>query len=564
MKFNEIKYERVNLKEFKKHMLELNKKFKNANSYEESKKIMDQIDEYTNDQMTTITYANIMNSIDTANEFYDKEVKYYNSALAKLSGFFKKISKDFVNSKFKDDYIKNGYELDVKEAEIEIKNAKKSIILPTIKSSMLEMEYSKIVAQAKTDFNGQSLNFYGLLKEMQNPDRDVRKKALKAWSDLYESISPKLDDIYHKLVQIRCKIAKKLKYPDYQSLVYDQRSIFDYNREDLKKFKDAVIKYIVPECTKQFDEQRKRLGLDHLYFYDESLFFPEGAIVPIGTTEELVEKANQMYNEMSKETGEFFTFMKENQFFDLETKPNKAGGGFCADLPKYKATFIFSNFNGTSADVDVLTHEAGHAFAAYTGFRGEKDIYAQNKMTSDIAEIHSMSMEHFAYPYMEKFFEEKADKYRYYHLTTALTTIPYLCAVDEFQTRVYQNPNATPNELRAMWHDIEKIFLPWRDYDDCKFLNEGGFWMQKQHIFLYPFYYIDYALSQICAFQFYQRETINHEETWKDYYKLCQIAGKQGYLKTLELVNLKSPFDENTIKETIDFIVKKIDELKTE
>ena len=400
------------------------------------------------------------------------------------------------------------------------------------------------------------------LKEMQDPDREHRKNALKAWSDLYESISAKLDDIYEKLVKIRCRQAKKLKYENYVQMVYAARSIFDYTKDDVKDFKELVVKYIVPVCVKLKEEQAKRLNVDKLYYYDESLSYKEGAMVPIGTSAELVEKANAMYDDMSKETGEFFTFMKENGYFDLETKPNKRGGGYCTELPKYKAPFIFSNFNGTSADVDVLTHEAGHAFAFYTAIHGDKDIYANDNMTMDIAEIHSMSMEHFAYPYMEKFFGDKAAKYRFAHLTDAFTCIPYLCAVDEFQHRVFADPNCSAADKRRIWKDIEEKFLPWRDYGDLPFLNNGGFWMQKQHVFLYPFYYIDYALSQICAFQFYKKELENHDAAWKDYYKLCSIAGKQGYFDTLKAVNLESPFKEETVKSVVAFVTRKIDELR--
>ena len=565
MKFEEIKYERINLKELKKKMQDYEKSFRCAKTFEESKKIYDEIQQFSADElMTTLSFLHIMNTIDTSNKFYEDEVKYYNKKMTMFLGITRKFNKDFVSSPFKEDYIKAGYGIKLKSAEVELRQQSLKVVFLGIKESLLKMQYSKVTAQAKTEFNGQELNFYGLLKEMQSENRETRKKALDAWAALYEKIAPSLDEIYDKLINIRCKEAKRLKYKDYVEQVYEARGIFDYNRDDVKKFKDSVVKYIVPVCNKLIDEQKERLGVDHLYYYDEGLFYKEGALVPGGTTEEKIARANEMYNEMSKETGEFFTFMRENNYFDLETKPNKRGGGYCTSLPKYKAPFIFSNFNGTSADVDVLTHEAGHAFAAYTSYHGEDDIYAQNYMTMDVAEMHSMSMEHFAYPYMEKFFGENAAKYRYMHLQQAVMTIPYLCAVDEFQHQVFKNPKASFMERRAIWKKIEERFLPWRDYGDIKFLQEGGFWMQKQHIFLFPFYYVDYALAQIGAFQFYQKEVKNHEDAWKDYYKLCQIAGKQGYFDTLKLVNIESPFDEECIKKVVEFVESQIEKLREE
>lgn len=563
MKFDEIKYERLDLKALKKKGIELEKQLRNAKTYEEAKAISRKIDELMADEfMTPLSYIHIKNTVDTSDKFYEDEVKYYNKKMPMFIGLMRKLNKDLVASPFKEEFIKDGYAIKIKTAEVSLRQNKLSVALLAMKESDLKMQYSKTVAQAKTTFMGKELNFYGLLKEMQNEDREIRKEALNAWSNLYESISAKLDEIYDKLIVIRCKQAKRLKYPSYIQQVYDARGIFDYNREDLAKFKDAIVKYVVPVCTKLNEERRERLGVDHLYFYDEGLFYKEGALVPQGTTQELIEKAYQMYSELSEETKEFFGFMKDNNYFDLETKPNKRGGGYCTSLPKYKAPFIFSNFNGTSADVDVLTHEAGHAFAAYTSFHNEEDPYAQDNMTMDVAEMHSMSMEHFAYPYMEKFFGDKAAKYRLMHLEDALMTIPYLCAVDEFQGQVFANPKCDSKERREIWHKIEERFLPWRDYGDNKFLNEGGFWMQKQHIFLFPFYYIDYAIAQMGAFQFYKKEVNSHEEAWKDYYKLCQIAGKQGYFDTIQQVNVKSPFEEATIKEIVDFVCERIEVLK--
>ena len=260
-----------------------------------------------------------------------------------------------------------------------------------------------------------------------------------------------------------------------------------------------------------------------------------------------------MYRELSKETGEFFDYMVEHGLFDLETKPGKRQGGYCTFLADDKAPFIFSNFNGTSADVDVLTHEAGHAFEAYSASR----IYplsGQVWSTTEIDEIHSMSMEFFTYPWMDMFFEENADKYRYAHLVSALTVIPYMACVDEFQHRVFEEKAVNAGRRREIWRELERRYMPWRDYDGNKFLEEGGFWMQKQHIFLFPFYYIDYALAQMGAFEFYGRMKENREAAWEDYYRLCCAGGSQGYFELLKIAGLSNPFAKGTVKKVMDSI----------
>ncbi|MCR4894620.1 MAG: M3 family oligoendopeptidase, partial [Eubacteriales bacterium] len=450
----------------------------------------------------------------------------------------------------------------LRELEMQIKLVNLWILPDMVMEDNLGRAYSKDAASCKTVFRGEECNFYGLLKHMESTDREERREAFLAWAKLYEGISDKLDATYDKLVKLRVKKAKKLGFSSYIDYIYPARGRLDYTAADASKFRDQVRDVIVPFCSELYKKQAERLGVDKLHWYDEALVFPEGNAVPIGTKDELVAKALQMYRELSPETGEYFSFMCEHELFDLETRPGKHLGGYCTFLPDYNAPFIFSNFNGTSADVDVLTHEAGHAFQAYIASR-TLPLANQINSTSEINEIHSMSMEHFAYPWMESFFGDKADKYRYAHLCSAVTSIPYLVAVDEFQHRVFENPSMDAMERRKTWKNIEEIYLPWRDYDGNAFLDGGGFWMQKQHIFLYPFYYIDYALAQVCAFQFYLKSRENREEAWQDYLKLCKAGGSKGYFDLLELAGLMNPFKEGTVDKVMTGIKGAIKDLES-
>ena len=275
--------------------------------------------------------------------------------------------------------------------------------------------------------------------------------------------------------------------------------------------------------------------------------------------EELVTKAQAMYREMSPETGEFFDFMVKFRLFDLETKPGKRMGGYMTRFPAYKAPFIFSNFNGTSADVDVLTHEAGHAFQGYLAMRSIP-VSMLSGSTSEINEIHSMSMEHFAYPWMESFFGENTEKYLTAHLIGSLSVLPYMACVDEYQHRVYAAPDMTPMERRAVWREIVKAYMPWRDYDGNSFLEGGGFWMQKQHIFMYPFYYIDYALAQMGAFHYYGLMKTDREKAWADYLMLCRAGGTRGYFELLKLGGLPNPFEPGNVAKCVEHVIEELGE----
>ena len=307
------------------------------------------------------------------------------------------------------------------------------------------------------------------------------------------------------------------------------------------------------------ERQRRRLGVDTLRYYDEALLFADGNANPEGTEAELVEKARQMYREMSPETGEFFDFMVTYGLFDLATRPGKRMGGYMTRFPGYKAPFIFSNFNGTSADVKVLTHEAGHAFQGYLAMRSIP-VSMLSGSTAEVNEIHSMAMEHFAGPWAERFFGQNGEKYRTAHLINALDVLPYMASVDEFQHRVYAQPDMTAQQRRQAWRAIERAYMPWRDYDGEPFLEEGGFWMQKQHIFLYPFYYIEYALARMCAFQYYGRARTDRPGAWADYLRLCRAGGTKGYFELLREGNLLNPFQNGAVAASVQHVIEEIKE----
>lgn len=351
-------------------------------------------------------------------------------------------------------------------------------------------------------------------------------------------------------------MAEKLGFDSYVSMIYLSLGHFDYTAEDVDAFRHQIRESVTPVCQRLYENQAEKLGLSRLEWYDEALTFPEGNPVPIGSQEELVEKARQMYHELSPETGEFFDFMAEHQLFDLESKPGKQPGGYCTFLPAPKAPFIFANFNGTSADVDVLTHEAGHAFESYVSGRSNP-LSSQVFGSSELNEIHSMTMEFLTYPWMEYFFGEKADLYRKDHLASALKVLPYMACVDEFQHRVFaERPDARGR--RKIWRELEQTYMPWRSYTGSDFLEEGGFWMQKLHIFTVPFYYIDYALAQMSAFEFYQKMCENREKAWQDYILLCQSGGSQSYFQSLKLAGLSNPFQMGTVKKIMEFLKTKL------
>ena len=559
-KFRDLPYERPNLAKVRKEFARLLGQFKKAKDFGEADSAFLGFMRLAEGVTTSYTTASIRNTMDMSDKFYEGEIKFFNSEMPKLMLLIKKAGKTVLDSPFRPQFEEKYGEKLFRDAEAQMRLFNLSVVLPSVRESNLGTEYSKTVAGCSVDFMGEKCNFYGLLRHMQSTDRAERKTAFEEWAKLYEGVSGKLDEQYGKLVGIRKTIAKRLGFPNYVDYIFLSSGHYDYDAKRVAMFREAVRYYITPLCEKLYKEQAERLGLERLEWYDEDLCFADGNAVPCGTPEELTEQARQMYGEMSAETGEFFNFMTEHELFDFVTRPNKHMGGYMTFLPDYKAPFIFSNFNGTSADIDVLTHEAGHAFEGYYSSR-RQPIQMLTASTNEVNEIHSMAMEFFAYPYMERFFGDKADRYRYAHFTESLKDIPYLVCVDEFQHRVFEGPDTTPSDWRRIWRETEKKYMPWRHYDGNKFLEDGGFWMQKQHIFLYPFYYIDYALARLDAFALYRKQ-VEGEDGWGSYLKLCGMGGRYGYTETLERAGLPMPLDTETVRMTADFVERHAEYLK--
>lgn len=554
--FKEITYIRPDFDERKNALRQYISDIKAASTYEELRNVILKHDQESRHFQTMWDIAYIRNTIDTTDEFYNNEIKTFNEQNGQLAILEQKATAAILSSPFIEDFGREFGLSIVKNMELSQKLASPEVVDDMVKDAQLCQEYNSVISSCSTVFNGEACNFSGLLKYMQSTDRHVRQEAFKSWAAMYERISGELDRIYDEMVKCRSNMAKKLGFDSYISFIYARMGRVDYKPQDVALFRKQVLDYIVPLCQRLYKEQAKRLGLNRLEWYDEQLTDPDGNAVPRGNKEQMIGWAKEMYHELSPETGEFFDFMTEHELFDLETKIGKQPGGYCAFLSEEKAPFIFSNFNGTSSDVDVLTHEAGHAFEAYTSSR----IYPLSLMTwssSEINEIHSMAMEFFTYPWMEKFFGDMADRYRIRHLSQAVEAIPYMICVDEFQHRQFQE-NLDAEGRRRAWRELEKKYMPWRSYDGNAFLENGGFWMQKPHIFINPFYYVDYALAQMGAFEFYMKMSEDRKQAWDDYYKLCRSGGSRGYFETLEYAGLSNPFKRGTVKKIADFLETKL------
>ncbi|OIK14540.1 M3 family oligoendopeptidase [Bacillus sp. MUM 13] len=552
MKFDQYEYKRPDMTEIKTAFTAALERFKSAADEKSQSEAMRDINEIRNDIGTMFNICYIRHSIDTNDEFYKAENDYLDEIAPEIEELVSQYYKELVSSNFRSQLEEKWGTQLFALADAQLKTFSPEIIPLLQKENKLSTEYTQLIASAKIDFEGEERTLAQLAPFAESSDREVRKKASQAHSGFMVENEEKLDGIFDRLVKVRHEIARKLGYKNFVELGYYRMARTDYNAEMVADFRKQVEEYIVPLVTKLKERQRSRISVDELKYYDEGFEFKSGNAAPKGSPDWIIENGQKMYSDLSKETKEFFEFMISNGLMDLVAKKGKAGGGYCTYIENYKAPFIFSNFNGTSGDIDVLTHEAGHAFQVFRS-RGF-EIPEYNWPTYEACEIHSMSMEFFTWPWMELFFEEDTEKYKFSHLSGALTFLPYGVAVDEFQHFVYENPDASPEERKQAWRSIEKKYLPHRDYGDNSYLEQGGYWHRQGHIFNSPFYYIDYTLAQICAFQFWKRSRENREEAWKDYAALCEMGGSKSFLGLIEASNLQSPFKEGTVKSVVDVI----------
>ena len=546
MKFEDYKYEKVDIKEFSKQFNHHIERFNESKTFQEQNDEMTKLIEMRNHFETMATLVEIRQSIDTKDEFYDKEKNYYDEIRPIYQGLVTNYYKSLINSKFKNDLVDEWGEWIFKIAELEIKTYSDEIVEDLKLENKLSTKYSKLLASAEIEYDGKVLNLSQMGPYLQSKDREVRKEAVEKATEFFEENETKFDEIYDKLVKLRDGMAKKLGFENFTELGYLRMGRSEYGPKEVAVFKEQVLKNIVPIANKIRKKQEKRLGLDKIKYYDEPLEYLTGNAKPKGDKDWMVNKAKKMYAELSPETNEFFEFMTDKNLLDLETKPGKSMGGYCTYIPEYKSPFIFANFNGTSADVDVLTHEAGHAFQNFRSrdFSIPEYIWP----TLEACEIHSMSMEFITWPWMNLFFREETDKYKYSHLSSGILFIPYGVTVDEFQHWVYENPEASPEERKETWRKIEKKYLPLKDYDGKDFYERGGYWFRQGHIFRDPFYYIDYTLAQICAYQYWIKFNQDRNSAWKDYLKLCDAGGSKPFLELVKYGNLESPFKKETVE----------------
>lgn len=552
MKFSEMKYKRPDAEKIKATLISMTERLKNAENYGEAKKVFLENEKFTKHILTMHTLSSIRNSIDTRDAFYDKEEKFWNNMLPLVQEVAQQWTKTLLASPFRADFEKEYGEIMFSNAEMELKTFSPSIIPELQKENDLIQEYETLLASAQIKFGGNSYTLAQLFPFKNDENDDVRRAAWTVEGRWYAENSAELDRLYDDLVVLRDIMGKRLGYKDYTQLGYYRMCRNSYTKVDIEKFREAVVKYLVPVADRIYRNRAKSLRVGYpLSYADSSLVFRSGNPRPLGTADDILKAGMKFYGELSKETAEFFKTMLDDELLDVLAKEGKRAGGYCTTIYDYEVPFIFANFNGTADDVETVTHEAGHAFADW--YNRKRVPISTIWPTLEACEVHSMSMEFFAWNWSEEFFGKAAEKFKYAHLSDALTFIPYGTLVDHFQHIVYEDSELTPDERHEVWQSLQEIYMPWMRLDgDIPFYAEGKAWQRQHHIYSSPFYYIDYCLAQTVALQFWTMIQKDIKDAWSHYMAYTEQGGSKVFTELLKNAGLKSPFDSECLREVCE------------
>ncbi|MDD6629544.1 MAG: M3 family oligoendopeptidase [Faecalibacterium sp.] len=548
MKFNEMTYTRPDIDALLARCRELAAKAAAASDGDALVRLYYEQSEAFAEYNTAANLANIHYTCDTRDAYWKAEQDFFDANGPAVTNASVEISRAFLANPHVD-------ALTEKFGTTCVAGMKNAVLSMDDRTVELQQQFNALVSRyqqiyggALVELDGKQLTIPQLGPYKEDLDPAVRRAAYEAEAGYFDAHRAELDELYGQIVQNLNAQARVMGYHDYSELSYVRMNRIGYGPEEIRKFRDQVANDVVPQLQKVMALRAKRTGIAHPAFTDLPILFRDGNPKPIPDYKARMDAARTMYHELSPETAEFIDFMQDNELFDVESRPGKMSGGYMTSLPSYKAPFIFANWNDTSGDVDVLTHECGHAFEGYVAERDPAIPADLECPGMESAEIHSMAMEFLTAPWHHLLFGRDTDKYALLHAEDSFVFLAYGCEVDEFQHIMYQNPDLTPDERNAEWLKLEKKYRPWIDFDNLPFYGRGAGWQRQLHIYECPFYYIDYCLSTMAALQFFLLSLTDHKDAWARYLRLVRRAGTASYTELLETAGLKVPFEEGSIK----------------
>lgn len=552
VKFKDLVYVRPNEKKVLEEIENETRNLEKAENWEKAQAAFEQFHETMEEFYSMCQIADIRFTQDVRDPFYQDENEFLGMLAPKVDAAAHKFYRALLDCPYTDKINQTYGTMLLRKLKYQSVGGGDTVTKLRQEENQLIAQFQAISGNSHIPFRGKVLPAEQLYLYKGDRDRSVRREAYQAEGAYFEQYSSQLEDIFDKLVKNRNAQAKALGFHDYAELSLIFMNRMGYGLEEIAYYREQVKKYWVPAVKEIKRQQQERLGLSEWKGYDNLLYFADYNPAPKGDSEAMKNACRQMFQELSKETGTFFDFLVERDMFDLDSRVGKAPGGYCGSVDSMRSPFIFSNFNGTTRDIDVLIHESGHAFAAYEAYKN-KIVAECREASSEVCEVHSTAMEMLTMPYHHLFFKEDADRYDLFLIERTLTYLPGGCSSDEFLTVVYQNPDMTSDERHALWRKLRETYEPhFADFDDIPLYAKGKEWLIDPQLFLCPFYLIDYGFARNVSLQLFMLQQTEPEKAWEKYLKFLSFGGTKTYMEAVNEIGLELPFEGEAIRHVIE------------
>ena len=440
--------------------------------------------------------------------------------------------------------------------------------LPLLSEELrLSTDYFKLIGAQTITWEGKEVTLSQLQPVYLEVDRERRERAWHLEMERRLRDRPAINDQWYKLLELRGKLAANAGMPDYRTYRWQQMLRFDYTPEDCYRFHDAIEQIIVPVARRIYERRRQRLGLTELRPWDLWVDpFGRPPMRPYSSARELIEKTSAIFHRVDPALGAYFDIMRNENLLDLENRKGKAPGGYCTSFEVVKRPFIFMNGVGLHEDVLTLLHEGGHAFHVFEAAR--LPYIQQQHVGMEFGEVASMAMELLSSPYLVNsqggfYTEQEAARARIEHLEQAILFWPYMAVVDAFQHWAYENPAAAavPANCDATWDALWGRFMPGVDWSGLDEARRTG-WQRKMHIFEVPFYYVEYGMAQLGAFQIWRNALNDQAAAVSAYRRALALGGTVSLPQLYTTAGIRFAFDIDTLKRSVELGESKISELE--
>jgi oligoendopeptidase F len=440
------------------------------------------------------------------------------------------------------------YEVFLRDTQNHVELFREENVPLETEEARLTQQYQKLSGSLTVQFRGEEKTLVQMGKFLEEPDRALRREAWELVAQRRLQEREKFEEQFDQLLKLRERIAKNAGFDDYRAYAFRRLGRFDYTPEDCNVFHDAVAREVMPAVRELQAERRRPLGLEKLRPWDLSVDpFNRPPLRPFDRVDEMVARSQRIFDQLDGELAGGFRQMKELRLLDLENRKGKAPGGYQSTLAESRQPFIFMNAVGQQRDVETILHEAGHAFHAQAA-REEDLLPYRNSPPIEFCEVASMSMELLGNEFIEEFYSETdANRARRTHLEGIVGILGWIATVDAFQHWIYTHPGHTRAERAAAWLALTDRFggdVDWSGYEEAR----AHLWQRQLHIFIHPFYYIEYGIAQLGALQVWANSKRDKAKALNDYKKSLALGGSRPLPELFKAAGCRFEFDGETIR----------------